>query len=224
MSLDAVGFDLDYTLAVPSRDRQTLLDEAVEAAGAPQLSRQEYLTAHRENLTERTRKPIFDALLEGRVTDATATDLARAYRERVTDSLVPVAGVESLFADLAPEYRIGLLTNGPVLAQTDKIDALGWDDSFDVVLVTGRLEAGKPHAAAFGALVDELGTEPGRTAYVGDDVDADIGGAAEAGLVPIQVLFEGGPEPDPRAAAHVERDRLRDRLPGVLASLSEPRD
>ena len=218
MSLDAVGFDLDYTLAVPTRDRQTLLDEAVADADAPAFSRDEYLAAHSENLTEETREPIFAAMLEGHRTDATATDLARAYRERVTGSLVPVEGAEALLADLAGEYRIGLLTNGPVVAQTDKIDALGWHDRFETVLVTGSLEAGKPDPAAFAALVEALGSAPERTAYIGDDVDADIGGALEAGLRPIQVLFDGGPDPDPRAAAHVRRDELRERLPEILAT------
>ena len=36
----AVAFDLDYTLAVPTRDRQTILSEAAQVAGAPPLSRE----------------------------------------------------------------------------------------------------------------------------------------------------------------------------------------
>ena len=219
MPLDAVGFDLDYTLAVPNRDRQTLLDEAVAATDAPRLSREEYLAAHREHLTAETREPIFDALLEGRRTGATAGDLTAAYRERVTESLVPVPGIESLLAALTEEYRVGLLTNGPVVAQTDKVRALGWEDVFDAIVITGALKAGKPRPEAFEALLDELGTVPGRTAYVGDDVEADIAGAAAAGLHPVQVLFPGGPDPDPRAAAHVDRDALPERLFDVLASL-----
>lgn len=223
MGLSAVAFDLDYTLAVPARDRQTLLDEATEAVGAPPLTREAYLGAHDDNLTTETRTPIFESLLEGAETEATPTDLAVAYRERVTASLVPVAGVERLVADLRRRYRVGLLTNGPAVAQRDKLTALGWTDAFDVALVTGELDAGKPDIEAFAVLLDALDSAPDETAYVGDDVAADIGGAADAGLLPIQVCFPGGAAPDPRAVAHVDRDELADRLPEVLADLSKAR-
>jgi putative hydrolase of the HAD superfamily len=90
---------------------------------------------------------------------------------------------------------------------------------FDAALVTGDLDAGKPAPAAFEALLGALDSDPSETVYVGDDVDADVGGAAEAGLTPVQVTFEGGPSPSPRAAAHVPRDRLVAELPELLESL-----
>jgi putative hydrolase of the HAD superfamily len=219
VTIRAVGFDLDYTLAVPTRDRATILRDAATAAGAPPLSREAYLDAHRRNLTRETRTPIFESLLAGRETDADPAAVATAYREHIADALVPVPGVEAFLGDLREEYAVGLLTNGPRVAQRDKLATLDWEDVFDAALVTGELPAGKPDAAAFEALLDVLGTDPGETAYVGDDVDADVGGAAAAGLVPVQVVFEGGPTPDARAAAHVEREALVERLPSVLASL-----
>ena len=219
MTITAVGFDLDETLAVPTKDRETLLREAIEATGAPPITRKAYLEAHRRNLTEDTREPIFAALLEGRETETTAEALATAYRERINRSLYPIAGATELLAALRRDYRTGLLTNGPVLAQHAKIRALGWNDVFDCVLVTGSLAAGKPDARAFEALLSELGVDADETAYVGDDVNADIGGASAAGLRTIQVLYEGGPDPDPRATIHLDRSTLAARLPGALAEL-----
>jgi putative hydrolase of the HAD superfamily len=218
MGLAAVAFDLDYTLAVPDRDRATLLRGALEEAGAGSAaSREEYLEAHGRHLTAETREPVFEALLEG--TDADPGEVTAAYRRRVTDALVPVEGAGSLLEALRDSYRVGLLTNGPTVAQRAKIEALGWTDAFDAALITGDLPAGKPDPAAFRALLDALGTDAAETAYVGDDVEMDVAGAAEAGLVPVQVCFPGGPEPDPRAVALVERDRLATDLPDALASL-----
>lgn len=219
MAIRAVAFDLDYTLAVPDRTRETILAEAVEATDAPPLTREDYLAAHSDNLTAATREPVFETLLEDHDSDVDPAELAREYRERVTDALVPVPGVEDMLATLRQEYRIGLLTNGPRVAQRDKLQALGWTDAFDAALVSGELEAGKPDPTAFEALLDALDVEAGETAFVGDRVGDDVSGASGAGLVPIQVLYPGGPERDSRAAAHVRRDELAARLPDLLQKL-----
>ncbi|MGM0590407.1 MAG: HAD family hydrolase [Halobacteriota archaeon] len=219
MSPAAVAFDLDDTLVVPDRDRQTLLNEAATAVGAPPLSREAYLRAHADNLTTDTRTPIFAALLEGHDVGVDPTALATAYRRAVTDALVTVSGVPEMLSTLSGAYRLGLLTNGPVVAQRAKLDRLPWTDAFDVRLVTGELDAGKPDAAAFEALLEALGTTPEETVYVGDDVDADVAGASAAGMPVVQVLVPDGEGLDPRAVAHVDRAELPSRLPDVVASL-----
>lgn len=223
MSLAAVGFDLDYTLCLPARDRETLLAEAAAAADAPPAgdwpSRAAYRDAHRDHLTDETRAPVFERLLDGATVDADPERLARAYRDRVNDALEPVAGAADLLAGLRGRYRVGLLTNGPSRAQRSKLEALGWTDAFDAVCVSGELPAGKPDPRAFAALFEALGVEPAELVYVGDDVEADVAGATAAGATAVQVLHDGGAEPDPRAAGHVSYDTLAEALPDLLASL-----
>ncbi|SDQ87979.1 HAD family hydrolase [Natronobacterium texcoconense] len=217
--VQAVVFDLDYTLAVPSRDRETILQEAADAVDAPELSREAYLTAHSQNLTRETRAPIFADLLADRTTDADPETLARAYRETIADALEPLVGVEAMLADLRGGYRVGLLTNGPVRAQRDKLETLGWEDVFDAAVVTGELEAGKPDPRAFEAVADALEVAPENVVYVGDDVEADVYGATNAGMRVIQVLLEDGPDPDSRAVAHVDQDEVATAVPGIVADL-----
>lgn len=215
MAVSAVAFDLDYTLAVPERDRQTLLDEATSAVGAPRFSREEYLAAHRRNLTGETREPIFEDLLdEG--SDVSPAALAKSYHEAITNALVPVAGVETLIETFREDYRVGLLTNGPVRAQRAKLDALGWTGIFDAVVITGTLAAGKPDERAFGALTEALESAPEKTVYVGDHPEADVAGAHAAGLHTVQVTDNG--EAVPEADASVERDVLAARLPELVES------
>ncbi len=212
MTLAAVVFDLDYTLAVPSRDRQTLLNEATAVAGGQDIDRSEYLAEHRKHRATETRTPIFEGLLS----TGDPVEAAQAYRESVNDALVPIAGVPELVEELRTQYRVGLLTDGPVRAQEAKLETLGWTDLFDSVVVTGSLPAGKPDRRAFEAILGELGVAAGAAVYVGDNPDADIRGAKDAGMVAVQVLgdrFDRAPEAD----GYVEREQLADELREFLS-------
>ena len=216
MPVAAVVFDLDYTLAVPERERQVILDEATATADAPSLSRAAYIDAHRRHLTNETRAPIFADLLTDRGSEASPEDLASAYRVAIERALVPVPGAEKVVRDLRREYRVGLLTDGPILAQEGKLDALGWADLFDAVVVTGALAAGKPAERAFRTVLEKLGADPAEAVYVGDNADTDIHGARDAGLRAVHVLSREG-EPCPRADAALARDRLGEDLPTILS-------
>ncbi|MFB6165642.1 MAG: HAD family hydrolase [Haloarculaceae archaeon] len=212
----AVAFDLDETLAVTVRDRQTLLDVAADRAEAPGIDRAAYLEAHGDVAATDTREPIFDALLTGEA-DVDPAELATAYRRAIEDDLEPLAGAADLVTDLRERTRVGLLTDGPVAAQRGKLRELGWEDLFDAVVITGELPAGKPDERAFRAICDALDAAPADTVYVGDRPDVDVEGAAAAGLGTVQVLYDGGPPPTPAADATIERSRLVAALPALLA-------
>lgn len=219
MTIEAVIFDLDYTLAVPKRDRQSLLEDATEAVGGPSIDRAAYLEAHRRVHARRTRAPIFERLLDERDSTASPERLAREYRERIARSLVPVPGVEALIDELKRTYAVGLLTNGPIVAQRNKLEVLGWTDRFDATVITGELPAGKPDPRAFEAILSALTVEAGRSVYVGDQPITDVDGAKRAGMFAVQVLYPGGPDRHPRADNAIERSRLVEDLPGVIDGL-----
>jgi putative hydrolase of the HAD superfamily len=214
----AVVLDFDYTLTVPDRPRQEVLDEATAAVGAPDLSREAYLEAHARHLDSDSRVPIFAELLP-EDSDVSPEALADAYREKVADSLREVEGVPGLLADLREEYALGLLTNGPADAQRSKLDRFDWIDAFDVVVITGEIEAGKPDERAFQAALDDLGVGPAEAVYVGDDPEKDVEGAKQVGMHAVQVLYDGGPDRHPEADVHVEHDSLATDLPGIIANL-----
>jgi putative hydrolase of the HAD superfamily len=213
----AVAFDLDDTLAVTDRDRQALLDEATDRVGTDPIDRQDYLAAHGTVDARDTRAPIFRRLQSG--DDPTAETLAATYRVAIEDALEPLPGAADLVRALRQEYRVGLLTDGPVTAQRGKLETLGWTDRFDAVVVTGTLPAGKPDERAFQAICAELEVTPGETVLVGDRPEVDVGGAAAAGLRAVQVVYPGGPDPHPDADATVDRADLVETLPAVLRSL-----
>ena len=217
----AVAFDLDDTLAVTERDRASILDEAAARAGVDGgIGRSAYLAAHREHSGSESRRPVFGALVEDR---ETADALTRTYREAVGDAMAAVDGAGDLLETLGERYRLGLLTDGPGGTQRDKLRRLGWEEAFDAVVVTGGIDAPKPEAGGFVGLADALDVPPADVVYVGDDPDRDIGGAATAGMTPVQVVYDGGPDPHPLAAATVRRSELR-ALPGLLEGLADGAD
>ncbi|PSP41383.1 HAD family hydrolase [Halobacteriales archaeon QH_10_70_21] len=219
--IQAVAFDLDDTLAVTSRDRETLLSDATARAGVDEgIDRESYLEAHREHSGAESRRPVFEALVDER---AAASDLTRAYREAVSDAMEPVDGAEGVLAALGGQYSLGLLTDGPERTQRDKLDRLGWTDAFDVVVVTGGIDAPKPEPGSFVALADALDVPPSAIVYVGDNPDRDVAGAATAGMTPVQVVYDGGPAAHPLAARTVPRSELAS-LPGVIEGLADGSD
>ena len=222
MTITAVVLDLDDTLAIVERDRPRLLADACEAVGAPAIDREAYVAVHADHRTADTREPIFEDLLSalGVNGDVDPSDLATAYRDAIGRHIAPVDGAQRMLDRLTEEYRLGLLTNGPVHAQGDKLDRLGWGPRFDAVVISGMLEAGKPDSRAFEAVLDELDVRPDEAVHVGDQVEADVRGAKAAGLSAVQVLYDGGPDPDPDADASVDRSSLADDLPKTVRSLS----
>ena len=200
----AIVFDLDDTLAITDRDRETLLSAAADRADVPlSFDRDEYRDAHRKHSGPETREPVFEALVGS---DAKA--LTRAYRDVIGDALHPVRGAESALATLRGRYRVGLVTDGPGETQRDKLRRLGWNDVFDATVVTGPLGAPKPDNRAFETVLNVLEIPPKRAVYVGDHPRRDIEGAAAAGLTPIQVCYSDGPAPHPDAVMTIDRSDI----------------
>ena len=211
----AIVFDLDDTLAVTARSRQQLLDEATAHVGSTDIDRAAYLQAHGAVDATDTRAPIFERLLDE---DASATPsaLATAYRDAIEDALEPIPNAVDLVEALRREYRVGLLTDGPLVAQRGKLAELGWEDLFDAVVITGELAAGKPDPRAFSAVCGALDVDPEAAVFVGDRPEVDIAGAAEVGFRTVQVLTPANPDRHPDADAAVDRERLVERLPHLL--------
>lgn len=213
----AVVFDLDDTLAVTARSRQQLLDDATAHVGSHDIERAAYLHAHGAVEATETRAPIFERLLDD--ADVTPSDLASAYREAIEDALEPIPGAADLLRELREEYRVGLLTDGPLVAQRGKLVALGWEDRFDAVVITGELAAGKPDPRAFTAVCDALDVVAEETVFVGDRPEVDIAGAADTGFRTVQVLTPENPDRHPAAHAVVDREELIERLPDLLQTV-----
>ena len=121
---------------------------------------------------------------------------------------------------LAAGLVVGALSNAAVAYQTDKLERSGLLATVPMLVGLDTLGYGKPHPDVFLEACRRLGTDPARTAYVGDELDVDAVAARAAGLVGIWLDRPGGRRheisPETIAAADVPSIvTLRD-LPAVL--------
>ncbi|QAY71665.1 HAD family hydrolase [Xylanimonas protaetiae] len=117
---------------------------------------------------------------------------------------------------------LGSVTNARVALQESKLAASGVE-GVPVLVGVDTLGFGKPRPEVFLEGCRLLGTDPARTAYVGDEPDVDARAAAEAGLVGVWLdrpgVRRGGPSagtPDDAAHPGVHRITGLDELGGVL--------
>jgi putative hydrolase of the HAD superfamily len=84
---------------------------------------------------------------------------------------------------LAAGCVVGALTNAAVAYQTRKLAQVGLLDRVPVLVGVDTLGFGKPDPRVFLEACRRLGTDPARTAYVGDELDVDARAATAAGLL-----------------------------------------
>ncbi len=97
-----------------------------------------------------------------------------------------IPGTKEILAELGKRYPLGMITNftdGP--AARNIIEVLGLEPFFDYVLVSGELGYRKPHPYVFERFVDAMGVPADQILFIGDDLDADVQGARDAGLHPV---------------------------------------
>ncbi|WP_454051454.1 HAD family hydrolase [Cellulomonas sp. Marseille-Q8402] len=115
--------------------------------------------------------------------------------------------------------KVGALTNAATEYQVRKLTRAGLADDVPLLVGVDTLGFGKPDPRVFAEACRRLGTPPGRTAYVGDELDVDARAATAAGLRGVWLARPGLGAKDANAGEPVAADvviRSLDELPGVL--------
>lgn len=196
--VDGVGFDLDGTLfdhpsAAAAGIRAVYADHGIDASGA---NVEAWFAAEARHFprwasgelsfVEQRRERVRDlftflgrAQPDDEAADALFVDFLAAYRRHWR--AYPDA-IETLERLRASGVRIGVLTNGPIDQQRDKLDTVGLTAYVDVVCAADEMGVAKPDARAFAVLAERLGVARDRLVHIGDDADADLAGAQRAGV------------------------------------------
>lgn len=222
-----VGFDLDGTLLDHEQAARIGIDHFLIEhgwshpgnAGADWLRLESIhfgdYAAGRISITEQRRRRMA-GLVEAVGADQDGHDvegLFERYLAHYESAWTPYADVVGTLDQLqAMGMRLAVLTNGQSLQQVAKLRSMGILDRFEVVLAADDLPAFKPSVGAFARLCDALGQPAGSVVYVGDDLNADVHGARNAGLRPVWIDRFG----DNAAPAGVPVISTLDELPALL--------
>jgi putative hydrolase of the HAD superfamily len=83
---------------------------------------------------------------------------------------------------LKEKYKLALLSNGSSTVQHNKIDHVGIEKHFDVVVVSGDVGIHKPDPKLFEYTLDKLNVRADEAMMIGDVFSTDILGAVRAGI------------------------------------------
>lgn len=99
-------------------------------------------------------------------------------------------GVEDIFFKLKKKYKLGLLTNGNVKTQKNKVKLLGIERLFDEILYARDLGNNneKPNIRVYEVLLDRLEVKPKNAICVGDNPYIDFIGTKRLGILTVRVL------------------------------------
>ncbi len=196
----AICFDLDGTLARYAGDFQALaalLRSELMLQMCDMNNFQQTLQAELKRDGALTLEDVLRRVLE-RLQQRAPADLAsvaasaaRAYAEDVR----AYPGARELLEQLDNEgVKLALLSNGPDDMQKAALSALGLGRYFRVVLVSGDRDvaARKPAPRIFSLACAGLQTVPENVVMVGDNLEADVGGALDYGLQAVLMDHAGG--------------------------------
>ncbi len=239
--ITAIGFDLfDTLITVHNLGLQEALDRLVRNLQAQGLAleHETFLPVYRQT----AREFVEEAHKDGREThnrfwvstalhrvglhlppeDRRIADAVEAYFSAFLDHARLLPGTLEMLQTLGGRYRLGLLSNFTHAPAVQAILArLGLDACLDIQLISGDLGYRKPHGRVFQELIHQFGVPKEHIAFVGDDLQADVTGAQQAGLQPIWTTYarqykaslttdtEAGPGPNPNAPIRAPAARPR---------------
>jgi putative hydrolase of the HAD superfamily len=223
--ITAVIFDLDDTLYDELDFCRSGFRAAAEfvAALSDKHSPQDVFAALWRCFNAGNRRSTFDAVLEqlGIPHDPGAIGkLVEIYRTHTPELTLP-ADSRAALDTLKGRYTLGLLTDGYLPTQRLKVQALGIEHYFAVIVYTEELgrDCWKPSPRGFEKLIELLGVQPQEMVYVADNEAKDFIAPNRLGLLTIQVRRRRGlytqPSASPDAAPRLRIDSI-DRLVDVL--------
>jgi putative hydrolase of the HAD superfamily len=204
---DAVFLDVDGTLLWVDLDVEGYVEDLAEYARSEDLTvegaRGPLWRGMKEHIRENINYPSEEELVKFRRENARKTADSLGI-DAPTDLLVEVADRRILFEPY-PEsegvlrelrsmgFPLYVVSNWDV-ALPGVLDSLGWSGYFEDAVISAAVGSEKPDVAIFEEALKLAGVPPERAVHVGNDPEADVEGAAAAGVDAVLIARKPGIE------------------------------
>lgn len=129
----------------------------------------------------------------------TLVDYTRLFMELRMKHFDFFPETEEMLARLRRNHKLVVVTNGPLFSQEPKVKRVDLPNHVDEIILGGALEHQKPHPSIFELACRKACCTSSEAIHVGDRLDSDIQGAANAGITSVWLTAKDGPEnPSPR--------------------------
>ena len=127
-----------------------------------------------------------------------ARDVGLSYRDKRSAGAEPIPGaVEALRRFGSRGIRLAMITNGNGEVQRAKVERFDLARHFDQVLIEGEIGYGKPDRRVYLGAMASLGSGPGDTWCVGDNLEWEVAAPQGLGIYSVWVNPKGeGPPAD----------------------------
>ena len=124
----------------------------------------------------------FRRYFDFRKLDMDPVSTQQKYLQRLGAKPYLMPGAEDIMGYLKGNIGIGYITNGLSEVQRPRMEMIGWDRKFEVIVIAGEIGYSKPQKAYFQHVHNLIGAPaPDDVLVVGDSLTADIGGATAFG-------------------------------------------
>jgi len=198
LGVQGVVFDLDDTLY---SEKEYVRSGLAAISRCVPLEQDDFITLW--NSFNQGNKPIDDVLHQkGLYSENVKNELLQNYRSHFPKIHLFNGAKEFLEAWKAASlsHKLGLITDGRVEGQNNKIDSLSIRHIFDEIIITDELAGRtgnvmrfrKPNAIAFQIMRERLGINYSRLVYIGDNPNKDFSTPLSLGMHVIRFIPEDG--------------------------------
>ncbi len=186
-------FDADHTLFDFDKASEEALSEVLAEYGADweagmyaeyKRINMQCWSEHEQGLINRDTLVYerFKRYFQFRQLDLDPVATQQEYLKRLGAKPYLMPGAEALMDYLQGKVKLGYITNGMTQVQRPRMERIGWDKRFDIIVIAGEIGHSKPHYGYFDYVHQQIG-RPGHdeVLVVGDSLTADIQGALSFG-------------------------------------------
>jgi putative hydrolase of the HAD superfamily len=125
-----------------------------------------------------------DAFGDWTLSNGVVKDVVRAFDQYFKEGWKPFRDTISTLECLA-DYRKGIVTNGSLKQQNEKINAIGIRKYFDCIIISEEVGISKPDEKIFRMACNQLTCSPSDCFFIGDSWETDVVGSYKAAMKPV---------------------------------------